>query len=324
MRKEVFLCVISAILFFSPSFLWAGTATVRWQANSETDLKEYRVYEGTASRTYGTPVPVGKATSYTFTNLTEGLTHYFAVTAVDTSDNESGFSAEVSEFIPVSDTQSPQVAITSPTAGGNYTTSSSTISLGGTASDNVGVTQVAWSGSGGGSGTATGTSTWSIAGIGLSAGQNTITVTAKDAAGNQGSAVITVTYSAPSSTGSSSTGSSSTGSSSTGSSSTDTQPPQVTITAPTSDGSYTSSSSRITLGGNASDNVGVTRVTWSSTGGGSGTANGTATWSTGRIRLASGDNTITVTAEDAAGNKSTASIVVTNNARRSWWKWWLR
>ncbi|MFZ0451128.1 MAG: fibronectin type III domain-containing protein, partial [Desulfatiglandaceae bacterium] len=146
MRKRVFFVVISAILFLFPSFLWAGTVTIHWQANTEKDLKEYRVYHGTASRIYSTPVPGGKATSYTFNNLTEGITHYFAVTAVDTSDNESGFSAEVTKFIPVSgsDTQAPQVTITSPTTSGNYTTSSSSINLGGGASDNVGVTRVTW------------------------------------------------------------------------------------------------------------------------------------------------------------------------------------
>jgi len=291
MRKEVFLCVVSAILFLFPSFLWAGTATVHWRANSETDLKEYRVYEGTASRSYGTPVPVGKATSYTFTNLSEGLTHYFAVTAVDTSDNESGFSTEVSEFIASSDAQKPQVAITSPATGGNYTTSTSSVDLRGTATDNVGVTQVAWSRSGGGSGTATGTARWSIAGIGLSAGQNTITVTAKDAAGNQGTAVITVTYSLPSAG--------------------DTQAPKVAITSPTSGGNYAASTSTINLGGTASDNVGVTQVAWSRSGGGSGTATGTASWSIAGIGLSAGQNTITVTAKDAAGNQGTAIITVT-------------
>jgi hypothetical protein len=287
MKKEVFLCVISAILFLFPSFLWAGTATVSWKADSETDLKEYRVYEGTASRSYGTPVPVGKAISYTFTNLTEGLTHYFAVTAVDTSDNESGFSAEVSKFIPSSDTQKPQVAITSPAAGGNYTTSTSSINLGGSASDNVGVTQVSWSKSGGGSGIANGTSNWTIAGIGLSAGQNTITVTAKDAAGNQGTAVITVTYNQP-----------------------DTQSPTVKISSPTTSGNYTTSTSSINLGGSASDNVGVTQVSWSKSGGGSGIATGTSSWSIAGIGLSAGQNTITVTAKDAAGNQGTAVITV--------------
>jgi hypothetical protein len=304
MKKHVLLFVISAILFLFPSFLWAGTATIHWQVNTETDLKEYRVYHGTASRRYSTPLPVGKATSYTFNSLTEGVTHYFAITAVDTSDNESGFSAEVSKFIPVSDTQSPQVTITSPATSGKYTTSTSSINLGGSASDNVGVTQVTWSKNGGGSGTATGTTSWSIKGISLSAGQNTITVTAKDATGNQGTAVISVNYTALSSA--------------------DTQPPQVAITSPTTDGSYTISSSRVSLAGTASDNVGVTQVTWSSTGGGSGTATGTTSWSIRRIRLSSGENTITVTAKDDAGNQSGVVITVTSTARRSWWKWWRR
>ncbi len=198
MRKRGFLCFISAILFLLPSLLWAGTATIQWQANAETDLKEYRVYHGTASRSYGAPLPVGKVTSYTFNNLADGVTHYFAVTAVDTSSNESGFSAEVSKSLSassVSDTQAPQVAITSPTTSGSYMTSAASINLAGSASDNVGVTQVTWSKSSGGSGTASGTTSWSVSGISLSSGQNTINVTAKDAAGNQRTAVITVTYS---------------------------------------------------------------------------------------------------------------------------------
>jgi len=295
MRKQIFLCFMATILFLFPSFLWAATATIHWQANEESDLKEYRVYHGTASRSYSIPLPVGKVTSYTFNDLAAGVTHYFAITAVDISDNESGFSAEVSKFIPVSDTQLPQVTISSPSTSGNYTTSTSSIDLKGTASDNVGVTQVTWSVSGGGNGTASGTSSWSIGGIGLSAGQNTITVTAKDAAGNQGTAVITVTYTAPSSTSSSST---------------DTQPPQVTVTSPTTSGSYTTSRSKVNLAGTASDNIGVAQVTWSSSNGRSGTANGTTNWSARRITLSSGDNTITVTATDAAGNQSKAVISV--------------
>jgi len=43
------------------------------------------------------------------------------------------------------------VAITSPTSNSSYTTSSSSLTLGGTAADNVGVTQVMWENSWGGS-----------------------------------------------------------------------------------------------------------------------------------------------------------------------------
>jgi fibronectin type 3 domain-containing protein len=170
----------------------AGTATVEWQANPESDLKEYRVYHGTASRSYGASLPVGKATSYTFNSLADGVTHYFAVTAVDIDNNESGYSAEISKYVSVTDTQPPQLMIVSPTTSGSYQTTASSLTLSGTALDDMGVTQVSWYNSGGGSGLATGTASWSVKRIRLSSGQNTITVTGKDAAGNRGTAVITV------------------------------------------------------------------------------------------------------------------------------------
>ena len=46
----------------------------------------------------------------------------------------------------------------------------------------------------GGSGDATGTSSWSASGVPLLSGDNVITVTALDAAGNTGTDVLTVTY----------------------------------------------------------------------------------------------------------------------------------
>jgi hypothetical protein len=85
---------LALVLF--PGKLLAGSATLTWQANSETDLAGYQVYYGTSSRSYGLPVPVGKVTTYQLSGLQEGRTYYFAVTAVDTSGNESGYSTEVS------------------------------------------------------------------------------------------------------------------------------------------------------------------------------------------------------------------------------------
>jgi len=93
---------------------------------------------------------------------------------------------------------------------------------------------------------------------------------------------------------------------------TDTEAPSLSITSPTSAASHDSDSASITLGGEASDNQGVTEVTWQCTGGcgGSGNASGTTDWSTGSIDLAEGDNTIVVTARDAAGNAGSDSITV--------------
>jgi hypothetical protein len=81
----------------------------------------------------------------------------------------------------------PTIAISQPTFRSQYETYtySNSIDLGGTASDNSGVTSVTWSNDATGfSGTASGTTAWSISGINLNRGENPITVTAHDAAGN--------------------------------------------------------------------------------------------------------------------------------------------
>ena len=108
----------------------------------------------------------------------------------DPAGNRLTYSAVVS-----SDTTPPTIVITSPTTGPAYTNSTATVNLGGTASDNVGVTLVTWANDRGGLGTATGTNSWSITGIPLQTGANALTVTAYDAAGNSTPDTVTVTLS---------------------------------------------------------------------------------------------------------------------------------
>jgi hypothetical protein len=91
----------------------------------------------------------------------------------------------------------PTVAITTPTANPTLAVSATPLAVSGTADDNVGVTQVTWTNDRGGSGTATGTTAWSVASIALLAGDNVVTVTARDAAGNVATDVLTVTYTPP-------------------------------------------------------------------------------------------------------------------------------
>ena len=95
--------------------------------------------------------------------------------------------------IVVADNVAPSITIASPTAQSTYTTTSGTIDLAGSATDNVGVTQVTWVNSRGGSGTASGRTSWSVASIALVSGTNILTVTARDAAGNQSTDTLTVT-----------------------------------------------------------------------------------------------------------------------------------
>jgi len=185
------------------------------------------------------------------------------------------------------DTTNPSIAIASPTTAASYTASGATMSISGTASDNVGVSSVSWINSRGGGGTASGTTTWAASSIGLQIGTNVITVTARDVAGNVGTDVLTVTYSSSDSTA-----------------------PTVTIGSPTAASTYSTTSASVTVSGTASDNLGVTQVSWATDRGAAGTASGTTTWTAG-IPLQSGANVVTVTARDAAGNRTTDVLTVT-------------
>lgn len=87
----------------------SGTATLHWVAPttrqdgspfSLSELKGYNVYEGTASTNLASVVRIdaATATSYTVSNLAPG-THYFTVTAYDTTGAESNFSNIASKTI---------------------------------------------------------------------------------------------------------------------------------------------------------------------------------------------------------------------------------
>jgi len=95
--------------------------------------------------------------------------------------------------IPVaSDTTSPLVRLYSPSMAASLTYQSS-LTIQGFATDNVGVTRITWSNSAGGSGLASAANPFTVAGIPLFPGVNRIRMQAYDAAGNSGSAYLTVT-----------------------------------------------------------------------------------------------------------------------------------
>jgi len=79
-----------------------GTATaLNW--NAALGATGYRVYYGTATRTYTQPVGqgvdvVGPTTNYQVPNLSAGTTYYFAVTAYDVN-GESSYSNEVCKTV---------------------------------------------------------------------------------------------------------------------------------------------------------------------------------------------------------------------------------
>ena len=104
-------------------------------------------------------------------------------------------SFSVNYTAPATDKVPPSLAILSPNTNAVYNTTHSTLDLSGTASDNIGVTQVTWRSSSGASGSAVGTNNWSVAGIVIGQGANVITVSARDAASNIATASFTVSFS---------------------------------------------------------------------------------------------------------------------------------
>jgi hypothetical protein len=129
-----------------------------------------------------------------------GVTTDTNVARADTDILTSTQSASFS-FTAPQDTSNPSISITSPTSASTHSTQTSNITLGGTASDNVGVTSIAWENlTTGASGNGSGTTSWTTPAITLNQGTNNITVTATDAAGNSASDSISVTYTPPDTT----------------------------------------------------------------------------------------------------------------------------
>ncbi len=114
-KKYAFGCLLSCLLIGAPNtVLWAATnsANLQWAANSESDLAGYRVYHGVSPSVYDGSTNVGKTTTYQYVNLQSNKTHYFAVTAYDTSGNESSPSSEVSKTIGETSVSSLAVSVT--------------------------------------------------------------------------------------------------------------------------------------------------------------------------------------------------------------------
>ena len=101
--RKVFVTLILGVgVFLIPNGVQSAisnTATIQWAFNTEPDLAGYRIYHGTTSGVYSSSKNVGRATSYQFTNLAIGKTHYFAVAAYDLKGNESPPSPEVFKTI---------------------------------------------------------------------------------------------------------------------------------------------------------------------------------------------------------------------------------
>ena len=216
--------------------------------------------------------------------LDEGL-NTITVTAADAAGNIGSATLEVKYSAP--DTAAPAVTITTPTRDDTFNTENSRIDLASIASDGSGLSKITWRSANGASSVASGTDNWSIADISLTAGSNNIAITATDLAGNSSSDHLTVVYSAS-----------------------DTEAPTVTNKVPTEKKSCFARTSTVSVGGAASDNIGIAKIEWWTSRGEQGTCSGTGNWQTPNIKLNRWWNTITITAYDKAGNSDQKQLRV--------------
>ena len=192
---------------------------------------------------------------------------------------------------PGGDHTAPTVSIVSPS---NSSTVSGMVTIQVSASDNVGVSLVSITIDGvslANSSTAPYSFSWNTSGV--ISGTHTIMATARDAAGNSSSSSVQVGINAVPSG--------------------DITAPVTNITSPAS-GSAVTAGTTTSIAVSATDNVGVSSVSFSV----DGTLQTTSTsapysflWNT--TGVASGTHTLTATAKDAAGNTGSSSIPVTVN-----------
>jgi hypothetical protein len=100
------LLLLLAILSLLVPAAHAGQVTVAWDANPEPEVAGYKIYYGTRSGSYTASLDAGNATSILLSGLQDGATYFFAAVAYDASNNESGFSNEITYAVPAGATAS--------------------------------------------------------------------------------------------------------------------------------------------------------------------------------------------------------------------------
>jgi hypothetical protein len=88
------LTLASIVAVFACTSSQLDAQSLAWDPNPESDIAGYKVFQGTASGTYGTPVDVGKTTTYQPQSVDWTRRMYFAVKAYNTAGLESPFSNE--------------------------------------------------------------------------------------------------------------------------------------------------------------------------------------------------------------------------------------
>ena len=177
----------------------AGDADVvlRWHlplTDGGSAITGYRVYRGTSAGSLSALGDAPVEAIYNDSSVTNGITYYYAVSAVTAAGEGPPSNEDSATPLPGLDTISPTISITSPAEGATLTSTSITVT--GTASDNVALSKVELSTNGTNWLLANGTISWSGT-LTLTVGPNTIYARAVDSSGNTRNTNITVTFVPP-------------------------------------------------------------------------------------------------------------------------------
>ena len=273
----------------------ADTINVAWDPSGSTI--GYKVHVGVQSGSYTNHFDAGSSTTFAFTTATAGQRYCFAVSAYTVPSNVEGpYSSEVCGY-----SNAPPTLVN---PGDRASTVGQPTSLQLQGYDSQPLT---YSHGGLPPGLSMMPSTGYISGTGTTAGSYMVTVLASD---GTLSARQTFTWTmTTSSTSGSGTGGATT------------TPPgcptaTVSICTPTTETSYSTTQSSITLTGSASP--AITRVVWeNSPSGVRGVASGTTSWTIANIPLQAGSNVIEITAYDAAGTPFIDRVLVTRSSTTS-------
>lgn len=91
-RVPLWALSVCALTLSSSAF--AAQITLGWDPDHDPAVAGYILYYGSASGEYEGAIDVGLQSTYTLTDLEDGQSYYFAVTAYDVHGNESELSAE--------------------------------------------------------------------------------------------------------------------------------------------------------------------------------------------------------------------------------------
>lgn len=104
------------VLLLARLSVWADqSVTLTWNPSPDTNVLGYKVYYGSASRTYTNSIILGNVTNLTVSGLTEGVTYYFSATTLDAAEVESDFSNEAIYAIPQAVASTPPLVWNLPT-----------------------------------------------------------------------------------------------------------------------------------------------------------------------------------------------------------------